>query len=196
MQDLLCSHHHHCSLFLTQKLPLLGSGRNPCQPSAFLVTHFLLKGKQEQSNMTTRIQCHEINFQNKLNLMLIFRPSIQGFIRASSHTSFFSLFAHTISQQSQLLPLRGTETARIPLSRLWLGVEKWMGRKGLVQDLLRLHHHHCSLFLTQKLPLLGPGRNRPFSFFGHPLSFPYWRIPFPNNLMQLVGFCGLIYGKW
>ena len=25
-------------------------------------------GIQEQSNTTTRIQCHEINFQNKLNL--------------------------------------------------------------------------------------------------------------------------------
>ena len=25
-------------------------------------------GIQEQSNMTTRIQCHEINFQNRLNL--------------------------------------------------------------------------------------------------------------------------------
>ena len=26
------------------------------------------KGIQEQSNTKTRIQCHEINFQNKLNL--------------------------------------------------------------------------------------------------------------------------------
>ena len=39
-----------------------------------------MKGIQEQSNTTTRIQCHEINFQNKLNLILIFRPGIQGFI--------------------------------------------------------------------------------------------------------------------
>ena len=30
------------------------------------------KGIQEQSNTTTRFQCHEINFQNKLNLKDLF----------------------------------------------------------------------------------------------------------------------------
>ena len=40
-----------------------------CPPdSVNLAMRFKMKGIQEQSNTTTRIQCHEINFQNKLNL--------------------------------------------------------------------------------------------------------------------------------
>ena len=33
-----------------------------------IMAALMKKGIQEQSNTTTRIQCHEINFQNKLNL--------------------------------------------------------------------------------------------------------------------------------
>ena len=60
-----------------------------CPPdSVNLAMRFKMKGKQEQSNTTTRIQCHEINFQNKLNLILIFRPIIKGFIRVNETNSF------------------------------------------------------------------------------------------------------------
>ena len=45
------------------------SRRIDCPPdSVNLAMRFKIKGIQEQSNTTTRIQCHEINFQNILNL--------------------------------------------------------------------------------------------------------------------------------